>query len=147
MQERCNNQAPLCQCVDWHEGDLSVQINHIIDHFEFVGFELQDTDLEPEDAPRLCKIGRCRLCGRRLCLGVRLTRGGQTQDFIQQIYTWMRQVWNEDKDPLPPGVESLDDMFLSLFQGKDRETASRFLSAPKGPCTDLMCCGTEKEGC
>ena len=68
MQE-CKQNTPLCQCIDWKSGDISVGVNHFINHFDFQGFTLEYSTLEPEKDRRMCKIGRCTVCGKRLCIG------------------------------------------------------------------------------
>lgn len=46
----------LCTCVDWGKDDLAARIHHIICNFEFTGFELNYTTLEPEAGLSLIHI-------------------------------------------------------------------------------------------
>ena len=50
MQE-CKQNTPLCQCIDWKSGDIAVGVNHFINHFDFQGFTLEYSTLEPENRP------------------------------------------------------------------------------------------------
>ena len=73
MMRDCECEELLCTCVDWGKDDLAARIHHIICNFEFTGFELEYTTLERLDGRRLCRIGRRRACGKRLCYGDELS--------------------------------------------------------------------------
>ena len=59
----CEHKQSMCHCIDWEKDDLADKIHHVISNFEFTGFELNYTTLEPEKGRLLCKVGRCRTCG------------------------------------------------------------------------------------
>lgn len=117
----CEHKQPLCDCVDWKTDDLAVRIDHIMRNFEFAGFELEYAALETEGNRRLCKIGRCRTCGKRLCIGTRLTAQDTADGLLAEIFRWTLQMWNAADEKLPDGAECFTDMFLSLFHESDRE--------------------------
>ena len=33
----CQKQDQLCRCIDWHDEDFDVEIDHFIQNFEFPG--------------------------------------------------------------------------------------------------------------
>ena len=47
----CERKETLCTCVDWETGDLEKRIHHLVCNFEFTGFELEYTTLEPAELP------------------------------------------------------------------------------------------------
>jgi len=103
----CDHKGELCSCVNWQKEDLAVQVNFLMNHFEFAGFELEYTTLEPEEGRRLCKIGRCRACGKRLCLGTGLPAQGTVHELLTAINSLLtalneRKYTNEGRTyPIP----------------------------------------------
>lgn len=145
MQGSCEHPTALCQCVDWKEDRLDVQIAHFMEQFEFLGFELQYTTLEPEKGRKLCKIGRCCTCGGRLCLGTVLPPDACADDLLAEICRWMYQMWAGSHKPLSPGSASFREMFLSVFHEEDREFAGAWMSKPENQRLCRMYRHTEKE--
>lgn len=128
MQDcKCEHKKYMCQCVDWKKDDLAVQVNHLMTHFEFTGFELEYTTLEPEENRRLCKIGRCRVCGKRLCLGTKLPAQDTADDLLSEIHRWMFRMWMP-RERLPDNANCFTDMFLSVFHEADRDAVSDWLN-------------------
>ena len=123
----CEHKKSMCQCVNWKKDDLAVQVNHLMNYFEFTGFELKYTTLGPEENRRLCKIGRCRICGKRLCLGTKLPDQDSADDLLSEIYRWMFQMWMPC-DRQPDGVECFTDLFWSVFHEVDRGMVIEWLN-------------------
>lgn len=132
MQE-CKHKGSLCRCVDWKKDDLDVMIHHMAGNFEFTGFELEYTTLWPEEGRRLCKIGRCLACGKRLCTGGELPGQCRPDDLLAEIFRQTFQLWNGDSECLPDGAETFSDLFLSLFHEPDREFVSGWLAQRARP--------------
>ena len=82
----CEREDMLCTCVDWGKDDLAARIHHIICNFEFTGFGLEYTTLERPEGRRLCRIGRCRVCGKRLCYGDDLPAQSTPDDLLADIF-------------------------------------------------------------
>ncbi len=117
MMQECNQKIPLCRCIDWKKTDLVLQVNHLMTNFEFTGFDLAYNTLEPEQNRRLCKIGRCRICGQRLCIGTKLPDQSTADELVAEIYHWIYRMWEGPHGPATGFQES----FLSLFRKSDRE--------------------------
>ena len=81
----CEREDMLCTCVDWGKDDLAARIHHIICNFEFTGFGLEYTTLERPEGRRLCRIGRCRDCGKRLCYGDDLPAQSTPDDLLADV--------------------------------------------------------------
>ena len=56
----CQKQDQLCRCIDWHDEDFDVEIDHFIQNFEFLRVELEYASLDTREPVRVCRIGRCR---------------------------------------------------------------------------------------
>ena len=57
----CQKQDQLCRCIDWHDEDFDVEIDHFIQNFEFLRVELEYASLDTREPVRVCRIGRCRV--------------------------------------------------------------------------------------
>lgn len=126
MQE-CEHKQSMCTCIDWKNDDLTAQVNHLMNYFDFTSFELKYTTLEPEENRRLCKLGRCRICHRDLCIGKELPGQAKSDELLTEVYRWMFQMWNPSHDRLSDGADCFTDMFLSVFHENDREFVSEWL--------------------
>lgn len=124
----CECEELLCTCVDWGKDDLAARIHHIICNFEFTGFELEYTTLERPEGRRLCRIGRCRACGKRLCYGDDLPTQSTPDDLLADIFHQTFQMWRDAPEHLPAGAECFTDLFVSLFHEADRERVNEWLA-------------------
>ena len=119
----------LCTCIDWKNDDLTMQVNHLMNYFDFTDFELKYTTLEPEENRRLCKVGRCRICHKDLCIGKELPGQTKSDELLTEVYRWIFQMWNPSHDRLLDGADCFSDMFLSVFHESDQEFVSEWLNA------------------
>ena len=124
----CEREDMLCTCVDWGKDDLAARIHHIICNFEFTGFGLEYTTLERPEGRRLCRIGRCRVCGKRLCYGADLPAQSTPDDLLADIFHRTFQMWRDAPEHLPAGAECFTDLFVSLFHEADRERVNEWLA-------------------
>ena len=100
----CECEELLCTCVDWGKDDLAARIHHIICNFEFTGFGLEYTTLERPEGRRLCRIGRCRVCGKRLCYGDDLPAQGTSDELLSEVFRRAFQMWNARCGAMPPSI-------------------------------------------
>lgn len=121
MMRDCEREEPLCTCVDWKTGELDKRIHHLVCNFELTGFDLEYTTLEPEEGRLLCKIGRCRTCGKRLCFSEELPVQSTPDDLLAEIFRRAFRMWMDSNERLPGGMDCFTDLFLSLFHESDRE--------------------------
>ena len=128
----CEHKQSMCHCIDWKNDDIAIQVNHLMNYFEFSGFELKYTTLEPEEGRRLCKIGRWRICGGDLCIGRELPSQATPDELLTEIYRWMFQMWSAQNERLPANVNCFRDMFISLFHESDREFVQEWLNGRAG---------------
>lgn len=124
----CERKETLCTCVDWETGDLEKRIHHLVCNFEFTGFELEYTTLERPEGRRLCRVGRCRACWKRLCYGDDLPTQGTPDELLSEVFRRTFQMWNAGDKNLPDGAECFTDLFVSLFHEGDRECVNEWLA-------------------
>lgn len=128
MKKPCNNPEPLCRCIDWKDEDFDVEIDHLIRNFEFLRFDLEYVALEPGKTVWFCEIGRCRVCGGRMCVGSTWPAAESTDELMAMIYRRTNWHLQNSNRPLPAGVNSYQEMFPLLFHEADREFARAWLS-------------------
>lgn len=125
MKKTCNTPEPLCRCINWGDEDFDVEIDHLIRNFEFLRFALEYDALEPGKLVRFCEIGRCRICGGRMCVGSTWPAAKSTDDLMDMICRRADQhIGNRS---LPTGIHSYQEMFPLLFHEADREFARGWL--------------------
>lgn len=76
----CQKKDQLCRCIDWPDEDFDVEIDHFIRNFEFLHVELEYASLDVREPVRVCRIGRCRVCGGRMCDGTTLPPEKQSEN-------------------------------------------------------------------
>ena len=128
MQELCKQEEPLCRCIHWGDEDFDVEVHHLIEHFEFLRMELEYSSLEPGASWRLCRIGRCRCCGGRLCVGTSLTVRDTPEDTVSMIHLIAEQEWRSHAGNAAADSENFRELFVHLFHEDDRETVRDWLS-------------------
>ena len=127
MKKLCNHPEPLCRCIDWKDEDFDVEIDHLIHNFEFLRFALEYEALEPGKEVQMCELGRCRICGGRICYGTSLMAAGPTHDLMDGLYRRTLQRWRLKKRPLPDGAGSFEELFVSMFHEEDWEAVRSWL--------------------
>ena len=60
MSILCHNTKPYCTCINWKDEDFDVEIDHLIQNFEFSHLKLEYTTLDTTNTVKLCQIGKCR---------------------------------------------------------------------------------------
>lgn len=124
-----------CDCPDRSASDVPVALNHWLVNFEFQGWRLwYNTLAEPGQDNRLCKYGRCRVCGKCLCIGVTVPTGQSADSFLATVYRWMYQLWKEDH----LSYADVWEMFTALFHEEDRPFVCRWLSLPENRRMEQM---------
>lgn len=117
-----------CNCADSLPEDLSVRLNHWMDNFEFQGWRFcYDTLAAPGEDNGLCKYGRCRSCGKCLCLAFSVPVGQSTDSFLATAYRWMHQLWNAEH----PSYMDFREIFADVFHEEDRAYVRHWLSLPE----------------
>ena len=145
MKDLCRNQPPLCQCIRWGDEDFDVEVDHLIQNFEFLHLELEYDILVPGADWRLCQIGRCRRCGGRLCIGTRMTARDNLEDTLASIHLLAGQRWQGHTGKNPDESKDFRELFIRLFHEDDRQAVQDWLSQQKEPADDRQTGVPEQE--
>ena len=128
----CQKQDQLCRCIDWHDEDFDVEIDHFIRNFEFLRVELEYASLDTREPVRVCRIGRCRVCGGRMCSGSTLPSEKTARGLMPTIFLFAGLAFRQFGYSLPAGTDSFQALFPTLFHKEDQAFAKQWLSEPEG---------------
>lgn len=135
----CQKQDQLCRCINWHDEDFDVEVDHFIRNFEFLHVELEYASLNAREPVRVCRIGRCRVCSGRMCSGSTLPSGKPASELMPTIFLLASRAFCRDGYPLPPGINSVQELFPTLFHEEDQTFARQWLSEPEGQRLIQLC--------
>ena len=69
MCEHCKSgQEPLCACGPVQAGDSFQMAYHLAENMTDVDWRLTYNNLTVVHPYQLCMVGKCRICGGRLCI-------------------------------------------------------------------------------
>ena len=102
----CQKKDQLCRCIDWPDEDFDVEIDHFIRNFEFLHVELEYASLDAREPVRVCRIGRCRVCGGRMCDGTTLPPEKTVRELMPTICLLAGLAFQQFGYPLPAGTSS-----------------------------------------
>ena len=145
MKEPCNQSLPLCSCAD--RSDFSELLEHMMQNFRFDHFELEYHTLAPEAERRLCLVGACGKCAKRLCYGTELPENEPPEQLLESICAWTHQVWRFVRSDLPDNADSFQKVFLELFHAEDRAFVRDWLGRPENQVLIQPNRCSRKEGC
>ena len=111
----CQKKDQLCRCIDWPDEDFDVEIDHFIRNFEFLHVELEYASLDAREPVRVCRIGRCRVCGGRMCDGTTLPPEKTVRELMPTICLLAGLAFQQFGYPLPAGTSSFREVFPTLF--------------------------------
>lgn len=121
-----------CDCPDLLDADFGRRICHWAHNFELLGWALKYVTLDAPGADsRLCRYGRCRACGKRLCADLCIPVEKSGDSFLAAAYRWMNQLWHGMGSPLPNHYQTFREMFLALFHEGDKPFISEWLARPE----------------
>lgn len=124
MRERRVCQDEMCTCIP--KGETVRLMEHMSRHIASIGYQLDYKDLDTGTG-RLCQIGRCLVCGKRLCYGVSIFKPDRWDILLEAVYQHMRAFWAFTGGQTPDGIPDFRALFLSLFRPEDRARAEQWL--------------------
>ena len=123
----CEHTKAICDCIDWKQNSSGLWVSHLVSNFEFTGFEFEYTSLEAAEERRLCKVGRCRICGKRMCYSGTLPSDVTGNGLLLAVYRKMHQMWNGPRDKIPDSFVDFHGMFFRAFHEADHNTVRKWL--------------------
>ena len=102
---------------------------HLCGHITEAKWELEYTALDSPKQRRLCLVGHCRSCGKRLCTGVHIPETLDRDEFLSAAFLHMglygRSIGMDTASP------AFREMFTSLFHREDQTILQEWLSRPE----------------
>ena len=77
--------GPLCSCSPVQARDTFQMAIHLAENITDVDWHLSYQSMECVTPYRLCLVGRCRICGGRLCMEQKPFGGNTTDDFLAAV--------------------------------------------------------------
>lgn len=122
----------LCDCPERQAEDFIVMLVHYTQNFVLEGWALKYDTLEaPGVDSLLCRYGRCRVCGKRLCACTDIPDDKTGDSFLAAVYRRMYQLWYGHGRPLPEPYQNFREMYLALFHEADQAFVSEWLNHPE----------------
>ena len=128
----CPHEADaLCTCRALLERDNDIigLLTHIHENMTDVEWELDYTDLSRPEKRRLCLVGKCRICGGRLCQELDASDELAGDDFLAAIYRHLYQVHNAGGRYMPSW--EFRARFIHMFLAPDQSFIRGWLDRPE----------------
>lgn len=131
------NKEDFCDCPEHHAEDFIVSVLHLAHNIVLQGWALKYDTLDAPGADScLCRYGRCRICGKRLCACTDIPGDKTGDSFLAAVYRWMYQIWYGH--PLPEPFKTFREMFSALFHEADKPFVDEWLKRPENASVSQM---------
>lgn len=130
MSILCHNTKPYCTCINWKDEDFDVEIDHLIQNFEFSHLKLEYTTLDTTNTVKLCQIGKCRKCGGQICVGSSQALHKPIEDGLHWLFHVSYLTLQRQDAPATVTFESFLEQFPELFQEAERPLVREWLRKP-----------------
>ena len=129
-EKHCNRKyGPLCSCTPIVHGDAFQMAVHLAENMTDVTWHLTYNTLEQVSPYQLCLIGKCRLCGGRLCIEQKPFGVISTNDFLAAAYRHLYQFHHNLAQPL--SEKDFRARFLEMFRKEDQTFVEAWLARPE----------------
>ncbi len=129
-ETRCQHEGePLCSCVPLDRGNAIELATHISENMEQIEWSLTYNTLERIEPYRLCMVGRCHICGGRLCAEQKPFESDSTDDFLSAAYWHLYHFHLALMQPLPRAT--FRDRFVEMFRKENRAAVETWLARPE----------------
>ena len=118
-KDRCTHSPDtLCSCAPVQSGDVAQLVFHMAENMEDIRWELDYKSLADLSDYRLCMVGRCRQCGRRLCASQEIGGVLTTEEFLDGVYQGLKRFHEHIGEPLSHAA--FREKFAAMFHAEDR---------------------------
>ena len=130
MCEHCNHgQEPLCTCGPVQGGDSFRMAVHLAENMTDVDWHLTYNSLKDIHPYQLCMVGKCKVCGGRLCIEQKTFGIVTTDDFLATAYRHLYQFHHNLAQPL--STKAFREKFVEMFRKEDRAAIEDWLALPE----------------
>jgi len=113
-----------CSCVfkgDSPETEIDAEMYVKLKGFqETLYWILIYTTLDAEPGRKLCRISRCKKCGKMYCEGSGIPEDKSGDSFLAVVYRWFYQEAYNIKREIVSPKSKFNEEFLKLFDDKDK---------------------------
>lgn len=129
-EKHCHRKyGPLCSCTPIVHGDAFQMAVHLAENMTDVTWHLTYNTLEQVSPYQLCLIGKCMLCGGRLCIEQKPFGVIATDDFLAVAYRHLYQFHHNLAQPL--STKAFRAKFVEMFRKEDRAAIEDWLARPE----------------
>lgn len=118
-KDRCSySSETLCSCDSVQSGEVLQIVFHMAENMEDIRWELDYKSLADLSDYRLCMVGRCRQCGRRLCASQGINSTLTAESFLGAAYQHMEQFHRHHGATLSHAA--FHEKFAAMFHAEDQ---------------------------
>lgn len=132
----------LCSCPPVACRDALGMAAHLAENMEKVQWSLTYNSLKEIKPYQLCLVGKCRICGGRLCMEQRPVEADSTDGFLAAVYRHLYHFHRSIGQCLPRAA--FRTKFVEMFRKEDRAAVEDWLSMPENQSIHAMICGNAK---
>lgn len=132
----------LCSCPPVTCRDALGMAAHLAENMEKVQWSLTYNSLKEIKPYQLCLVGKCRICGGRLCMEQRPVEADSTDGFLAAVYRHLYHFHRSIGQCLPRAA--FRTKFVEMFRKEDRAAVEDWLSMPENQSIHAMICGNAK---
>ena len=132
----------LCSCQPVTCRDALGMAAHLAENMEQVQWSLTYNSLKDIKPYQLCLVGKCRICGGRLCMEQRPVEADSTDGFLAAVYRHLYHFHRSIGQDLPRAA--FRTKFVEMFRKEDRAAVEDWLSRLENQSIHAMICGNAK---
>ena len=119
----------LCSCNPVQAGDTFQMAIHLAENITDVDWHLSYQSMECVTPYQLCLVGRCRICGGRLCMEQEPFGVNTTDDFRAALYRHLYQFHRNMGQRL--SEKEFRSKFVEMFREEDKSFVTEWLARPE----------------
>lgn len=127
----------LCSCPPVTCRDALGMAAHLAENMEKVQWSLNYNSLKDIKPYQLCLVGKCRICGGRLCMEQRRVEADSTDGFLAAVYRHLYHFHRSIGQDLPRAA--FRTKFVEMFRKEDRAAVEDWLSRPENQSIHKDC--------
>lgn len=129
-EKHCQHEhGPLCSCTPVVHGDAFQMAVHLAENMTDVDWHLAYNSLTNIHPYQLCMVGKCKICGGRLCIEQKPFGITTTDDFLAAAYRHLYQFHHSLAQPL--SNKEFRAKFVEMFRKEDRAAIEDWLALPE----------------
>lgn len=138
-EKNCHKKlGELCSCGPVQSGEPVRIALHLTENITDVDWHLSYGSLKKIEPYQLCLVGRCRICGGRLCMEQKPFGVNTTDDFLAAVYRHLYQFHRHMGQRL--SEKEFRSKFVEMFREEDKSFVTEWLARPENSHVARMYC-------